>query len=146
MESLLLKVLAAVGISALDAQMVTEKCQIITHTWVLNRRNAPRPTAWWQEVITTSVCMSTPQFSLDRYLISAYSRAFLLLVEGDFFQEDWQETCAGPWLHKMKQIPEAKPYHYLHQTSLYFPWPIIVQFSRQELCIAVHRQHRRQTA
>jgi len=88
MDSPLLKVLATVSTSALEAQMVMGRCQIIAHTWVSRGGRAPQLTARSQEAITTSACMSTPQFSLGRYLIFAYSRAFLLVVEGDFFQED----------------------------------------------------------
>lgn len=85
MESPLLKILATVGISALGAQMVVGKCQIIAYRWGSNRRRAPWPSAWSQEVITTSVCTTTWQLSLDRYLIFACSRAASLLVEGPFF-------------------------------------------------------------
>lgn len=65
-------------------------------------------TAWWQEVITASVCTNTPQFSSDRHLSFAYSRPLLSLALADFFQEGWQEACTGLWLHQMKQIAEAK--------------------------------------
>lgn len=65
--------------------MVVGKCQIIAYRWGSHRRRAPWPSAWSQEVITTSVCMSTGQFSLDRYVIFTYSKAASLLVESDFF-------------------------------------------------------------
>lgn len=109
----------------------------------IERKKCPTAHSRTQEAITASVCVSTRQFSLDKYLIFACSRAFLLLVEGDFFQEDWQETRAGPRLQKMKQIPEAKPYRYLHQPSLHSPWPVIMQFIRQELPSAAGRLLRR---
>lgn len=105
------KVLAAACISAQDAQMgwgVPDHC---SHVGTEGKQVPHSRTKGGHFHI------SLHKHTLDRYPIFAYSRASLLLVKRDFFQDNWQETCMVPWLHKIRQIPEAKPYHYLHQNS-----------------------------